>query len=178
MRSQILAVGLFIAAAYSTVAAKGDVITIGQVTFDFDAPFLPLTAGQLAFFQQDKDAVNRHDEAALMSLQDRSVNTCMAVGRKLILQDLDKTIPEGAKVRFFDSTEDLAKEMGLGDLAYLSTQPTTVLGVMGGSKSERAVKIVTILRPVRQAGEAFAFVPYCLTEKGKALLEQKKRTQQ
>jgi hypothetical protein len=39
------------------------------------------------------------------------------------------------------------------------------------------VKIFTILRPVRQTGETFAFIPYCLTEKGKALLDQKTGTQ-
>jgi hypothetical protein len=66
----------------------------------------------------------------------------------MILQDLDKKIPDDAKVRFFDATEDIAKEMGFGDLAYLSAQPTAVLGIVGGTKSEREIKIVTILRPV------------------------------
>jgi ABC-type molybdate transport system substrate-binding protein len=93
------------------------------------------------------------------------------------LDDLDKAIPDDAKVRFFDATDDIAKEMGFGDLAYLSTQPTAVLGIIGGTKSEREVKIITILRPVRQTDEAFAFVPYCLTEKGEALFQQKNRTQ-
>lgn len=93
------------------------------------------------------------------------------------MQDLDKTIPDDVKVRFFDATEDIAQEMGLGDLAYLSTQPTAVLGIVGSTKSEREIKIVTILHPVRQTEEVFAFVPYCLTEKGKALLERKNGTQ-
>jgi len=178
MRPLRFAIAIFIAAAaHSAVAANADVITIGHTTFDFDAPSSPLTAGQQAFFRDYKDAVNRHDEAALMSLQDGSMNSCMAVGRKFILQDLDRTIPDDAKVRFFNSTDDLAKEMGFGDLAYLSAQPTAVLGIVGGSRSEREVKNVTILRPVRQTGEAFALVPYCLTEKGKALLERKTGTQ-
>jgi hypothetical protein len=178
MRSLLFAIAFFVAAAvHSTVAANADVITIGHTTLDFDAPSSPLTAGQQAFFREYKDAVNRHDEAALISLQDGSMNSCIAVSRKLILQDLDKTIPDDAKVRFFNSTEDLAKEMGFGDLAHLSAQPTAILGIIGSNKSEREVKIVTILRPVRQTGEAFAFVPYCLTEKGKALLEQKTGTQ-
>jgi hypothetical protein len=93
------------------------------------------------------------------------------------LLELDKTIPDDAKVRFFDATEDLVKEMGFGDLVYLSAQPTAVLGISGRTKSEREIKIITILRPVRQTGERFAFVPYCLTEKGKAVLEQKNGTQ-
>jgi hypothetical protein len=32
------------------------------------------------------------------------------------------------------------------------------VGIVGGTKSEREIKIVTILRPVRQTGESFAFV--------------------
>jgi hypothetical protein len=176
MRSWLVAAVLFTAAACSTVAANADVITIGRATFDFDAPSAPLTAGQQAFFRQYKDAVNRRDGAALMSLQDDSMNSCAIVARKLILQDLDKTIADDAKVRFFDTTEDIAKEMGFGDLAYLSAQPTAVLGIVGGTKSEREIKIVTILRPVPQTGEIFTFVPYCLTEKGKALFEQKSGT--
>jgi hypothetical protein len=64
MHSFLVAAAFFIGAAYSTVAANADVITIGRATFDFDAPSSPLTAGQEAFFRQCKDAVNRHDEAA------------------------------------------------------------------------------------------------------------------
>ena len=171
MRSLLVAAA-FVTDRFSTAAAR-DVITIGHATFDFDAPSSPLTAGQQAFFRQYKDAVNQHDEASLMALQDASMNSCAVVLRTAMLQDLDKTIPDDAKVRFFDATEDIAKEMGFGDLAYLSAQPTAVLGVSGGTKSKREVKIVMILRPVRQRGEAFAVV---LTEKGKALLEQKNGT--
>ena len=105
------------------------------------------------------------------------MNSCAFVSRKLILQHFDKTIPDSVKVRFFDATEDIAKEMGFGDLAYPSAQPTAVLGITGRTTSEREIKIVTILAPVRQTGESFAFVPHCLTEKGKALLEQKRGTQ-
>lgn len=178
MRLLFLA-GVFLSfAAYSTATATADVVTIGHATFDFDSPPSPLTAEQEAFFQRYKDAVNRHDDVALMSLQDGSMNSCAAVSRKLILQDLDKTtIPVDAKVRFFDVTEDIAKEMDIADLAYLSTQPTAILGIIGGTKSEREVKIITILRPVRQTGNSYAFVAYCLTEKGKALLQQKTGTQ-
>jgi hypothetical protein len=177
MRLLLLAGAFLSFAACSTMTARADVVTIGHATFDFDTPSSPLTAEQQAFFQRYRDAVNRHDDAALMSLQDGSMNSCTAVSRKLILQDLDKTIPADAKVKFFDATEDIAKEMGLDDLAYLSVQPTAVLGVVGGTKSERQVKIITILRPVRQTGKTYTLVPYCLTEKGKALLEQKSGTQ-
>lgn len=177
MRLMVLACALLFFAAYSTMTARADVVTIGHTTFDFDAPSPPLTTEQQAFFQRYKGAVNRHDDTTMMSLQDASMNSCLAVSRKLILQDLDRTIPDDAKVKFFDATEDLAKEMGFGDLAYLSVQPTAVLGVLAEAKSERGVKIVTILRPVRHTGSAYAFVPYCLTEKGKALLEQKAKTQ-
>jgi hypothetical protein len=177
MRLLLLVGVLFSFTAYSTMIVMADVVTIGHTTFDFDAPSSPLTGAQQAFFKKYKDAVDQHDDAALMSLQDSSMNSCPAVSRKLILQDLDKTIPTDAKVKFFGATEDIAKEMRFGDLAYLSVQPTVVLGVVGGTKSEREIKIITILRPVRQTGETYTFVPYCLTEKGKALLEQKNRTQ-
>ena len=114
----------------------------------------------------------------MMSLQDDSMKGCAAVSRKLVLQDLNKSIPDEAKVRFFAATEDIAKDMGFGDLAYLSAQPTAVLGITGRTQSEYAIKIMTILRPVRQAGETYALVPYCLTQKGKQLIEEKNGTQQ
>ena len=178
MRSVLAAAAFFTAFAFSPPAVKAEVITIGHSTFDFDAPSSPLTAGQQAFFQKYKDAVNRHDKAALMTLQDDSMKSCAVVSpASRSLQGFGKTIPDDAKVRFFDATDDIAKEMGFGDMAYLSTQPTAVLGVISRTKSEREIKIATILAPVRQIGESFAFVPYCLTDKGKALLEQKSRTQ-
>jgi hypothetical protein len=178
MRSLLLASVFLTAAACSTVLANADVIKFGGATFDFDVPSPPITAEQQRFFQRYKEAVNRHDEAAMMSLQDDSMKGCAAVSRKLVLQDLNKSIPDEAKVRFFAATEDIAKDMGFGDLAYLSAQPTAVLGITGRTQSEYAIKIMTILRPVRQAGETYALVPYCLTEKGKQLIEEKNGTQQ
>jgi ABC-type molybdate transport system substrate-binding protein len=174
MRSR-LAAAVFAAAALSISAAEANVITIGHTTFDFDAPAAPLSAPELRFFQAYKDAVNRRDETAFMALQDASIDGCTTVGRRLILQNFDKTIPDDAQVRYFAVSTDLAKEMGFGDLAYLSAQPTAVLGIIARTGSAREVKIVTILAPVRQTADAFAFVPYCLTDKGKALLEQKNR---
>jgi hypothetical protein len=171
MRLLLMAASFLAAAACSTVAANADVITIGHATFDFDAPSAPLTPGQQALVEQYRDAINRHDEAALMSLQDGSMNNCAVVSRKSILQNLAKSIPDDAKVRFFAATEDIAKDLGFGDLAYLSTQPTAVLGIAGGTKSEHQIKIVTILRPVREVGDTVTLIPYCLTEKGRALFE-------
>jgi hypothetical protein len=175
MMSLLLLAGAMVFPA--TAVARADVVTIGHATFDFDAASPPLTAAQHAFFLRYKDAVNRHDEAAFMALQDSAMNSCPAVSRKMILLGLDKPIPDNAKVKFFDVTEDIAKEMGFGDLAYLSVQPTAVLGVLGKTNSGTDVKIVNILRPVRQTRETFTFVPYCLTEKGKAILEEKSKTQ-
>src|SRR5262249_15985602 len=100
MRSLLVAATFFSAA--SSTAAATDVITLGHATFDFDAPSAPLTAGHQTFFQRYKDAVNHHDEAAFMALQDGSMNSCAFVNRKLIVQDFDKTIPDNAKVKFFD----------------------------------------------------------------------------
>jgi hypothetical protein len=85
MHSLLAAAAFFAIIVFSTVTANADVITIGHTTFDFDAPSSPLTAGQQSFFQHFKDAINRRDEAALMSLQDNSVSSCTVVNRKLIL---------------------------------------------------------------------------------------------
>ena len=92
MRLLLLAGALLSFAACSTMTARADVVTIGHATFDFDTPSSPLTAEQQAFFQRYRDAVNRHDDAALMSLQDGSMNSCAVVSRKSILQAFDKTI--------------------------------------------------------------------------------------
>jgi hypothetical protein len=56
-----MAVTFFIPA----VCSAADSLTIGHMTFDFDATSSPLSAGQQAFFQKYKDAVNRHDAAGL-----------------------------------------------------------------------------------------------------------------
>ena len=171
MRAVLAAIAAWM--VVSSVAFSADVVSIGNTKFDFDAPAPPLSAGQQALFQRYRDAVNRRDENALMSLQDESMKSCTAVFRKGILRDLKETIPDTAKVRFFPSSGDIAREMGFGDLAYLSAQPTAVLGIDARSKTQDGIKIVTILRPVREVGGKLVLIPYCLTPMGKARLEQK-----
>ena len=161
------------ATAFSALAAHADVFSIGNLKFDFDAPSPPLTPIQQTFVQRYLDAVNRSDEAEVMALQDSSMNSCSDVLRQAIVQDMGKTIPGTAKVRFFPTTQDIAAEIGFGDLAYLSAQPTAILGIEGTTKSEKTVKVINILRPVRQNGNQLSLVPYCLTAKGKAVLQQK-----
>ncbi len=153
--------------------AYADVFSIGHLKFDFDAPSPPLNAAQQSLFQRYKKAVNENSETELMALQDSSLKSCPDVLRQAIVGDLGKTIPDTAKVRFFPAARDIANEMGFGDLAYLSAQPTAVLGIEGSSKSKEGVQVVTILRPVRQNGNQLSLVPYCLTAKGKAALQQK-----
>lgn len=155
---------LFVCTAYVSLAGHADSLTLGDTKFDFDAPAPQLTTGQRALFQRYKDAVNRRDEAALMSIQDGSMNACAIVARQIILKDIKNIISDDAKVVFFATPKDFAKEMGFGELAYLSIGPTAVLGI----NSKRTM----ILRPVRQTGESWTLIPYCLTEKGKVRLEQ------
>ena len=160
-------------AALTTPAFAANSTTIGNTTFDFDAPSPPLTAAQQQFFQKYKDAVNTHSEAALMALQDASLKSCAATSSELLLQDLRRTIPDNAQVKFFNTSEDFAKDIGMADLAYLSAKPTAILGIDSRTTSNNTVKIVTIFRPVRQTGDSYTLIPYCLTEKGKVVLEQK-----
>jgi hypothetical protein len=143
-------------------------LRIGDAVFDFDAPAPRLTAGQQALFQEYKNAVNRRDEAALMSLQDDSMKGCAIIGREIILKDLKNTIPGDVKVVFFATTQDFARKMGFADWAYLPVEPTAILGI----DSKRTM----ILRPVRKTGQSWKLIPYCLTEKGKASLEQRQLT--
>jgi len=168
-----LIIFVFMIAALITPAFATNSTTIGNTTFDFDAPSPPVTAAQQQFFQKYKDAVNTHSEAALMALQDPSLKGCIATSSKLLLQDLSRTIADNAQVRFFNASEDLAKEMGMADLAYLSAQPTAILGIDSRTMSNNTIKMVTIFRPVRQTGDSYTLIPYCLTEQGKAVLEQK-----
>ena len=177
MRSLLAVTTMAMAALLLAVVARSDVITIGHARFDFDAPSPPLSAGEHELFQRFKDAVNKHDKAALMALQDSSIKRCTLVAHDVILRDLGTTIPDNAKVRFFASTGDIANEMGFGDLAYLSAQPTAVLGIMAKTGSEKELKSVTILRPVRQVGNNRSLIPYCLTPKGAAILEKKSKGQ-
>jgi len=162
-------------AALCATAAEKDSITIGGVTFDFGAPSAPLTASQQAFFQKYKDAVNRRDENALLALQDPVRSSCKFDGDQILLRELRHVIPDQATVRFFPSNTDFAKVFGFGDMAYLSVAPTAVLGISYRSATKERVSITQIMRPVRQSGESITLVPYCLTEKGKNLLEQRKQ---
>jgi len=167
------AITLFVAACGATAAAANS-LTIGNTTFDFDAPAAPLTAAQQALFHRYKDAVDRQDETALMALQDDSIKSCAAIARPLILSDLRRTIPDDAEGRFFAAPPELIKQMGVGELMYLPVRPTAVLGISGRARSGGgAAEVVTILRLVRQTGDRFTLVPYCLTEKGAALVEPK-----
>lgn len=172
MRAALLFAAVVAAILVSPIT-RADVFTFGHLRFDFDAPSPPLSGGQQALVQRLADAINRHDESALMALQDPSIKKCPAVLRRAILQNLDNAIPKTAKIRFFPFSGDFAKEMGLGDLAYLSARPTAVLGIVGSTSSQNTVKLVTIFQAVRQDGNRFWLVPYCLTPKGKAALERK-----
>jgi hypothetical protein len=158
--------------AFQGVAYAENKTTIGDVSFDFDAPSPPLTPAQQAFFQKYKDAVNRHDETALMALQDDSMKSC-TVDHGSLLRELGHSIPDTAQVKFFPAA-DMAKEMGMLDMFYLPVQPTATLGIDSRTDTDQGTKIYTIFRPVRQAGDTFTFIPYCLTDKGKEALEKKK----
>jgi hypothetical protein len=150
-----------------SVAAGGGSISIGDTKFDFDAPAPKLTAGQRLLVAKYKEAIRRGDEAGLMSIQDESMKECVTLYRDVIVKDLKTPISDDAKIVFFASSKDFANDMGFGELAYLSAQPTAILGIDMGR--------TTILRPVRQSGEAWKLIPYCLTEKGKAMLEERRR---
>jgi hypothetical protein len=129
---------------------------------------------QQAFFQRYKNAVNAHDAGALLALQDPSASGCKFDGSQILLRGLKETIPDGATVRFFPSVVDFAKVFGLGDVAYMPVAPTAVLGISYRKDSKDHVKISQIMQPVREDGDAVSLVPYCLTEKGKSMLDQKK----
>ena len=163
-----LATGLICSAALAA-----DSVSIGNAKFDFDAPSPPLTPAERDLFARYKAAVDRHDATALMALQDDSLKRCAFVAQDVMLRDLATPIPANAKVRFFPSTADMAREMGFGDLAYLSAPPSAVLGISGSTASKTEIKSVTILRPVRQAGARLTLIAYCLTPKGEAVFEKK-----
>jgi hypothetical protein len=150
-----------------------DSTTINGVTFDWAAPAAPLTPAQQAFFDSYKNAVNAHDETALLALEDPARSSCKYDGRQILRKDLQRSIPDNAKVRFFPATRDFAKDFGLGDLAYLPVAPTAMLGISFGSATKDRISSSQILRPIRESEGAITLVPYCLTEKGQKLLEQK-----
>ena len=151
--------------------------TINGITFDWAAPAPALTPAQQAFFESYKKAVNAHDESALLALEDPSRSSCKFDGSQLLLRDFRRPIPENARVRFFSSNKDLAKAFGFGDVAYLSTEPTAILGISFGSSSANHVSSTQILRPIRQSGDTITIVPFCLTEKGQQLLAHKTQSE-
>lgn len=170
-----LAVALFLSVTNGYPAQERDSTSIGGMTFDFAAPAAPLSAAQRTFFEKYKNAVNAHDESALEALQDLARSECKFDGHQIVLRDLRNTIPENAKVRFFPAKSDITKALGLGDVVYLPVSPTAILGVSFRSATKEHVSMTQIFRPVRQTGETFTLVPYCFTEKGRDLLEQKGR---
>jgi hypothetical protein len=148
-------------------------LTIGGTTFDCATPAPPLNPSQQSFFQSYKNAVNAHDESALLALEDPARSSCKYDGRQILFRDFRFSIPPNAKVRFFPATKDFAKDFGLGDVAYLPVAPTATLGISYTSATKDHISSKEILRPVRQRGDTITLIPYCLTEKGQHLLEQK-----
>jgi hypothetical protein len=174
MRRFILALLAMAALASTFMGAQSkDSTTINGAIFDFGASAPPLTPAQQAFFNSYKNAVNAHDERALLALEDSSRGGCKFDGHQILLRDLRFSIPENAKVRFFPATPDFSKAFGLGDVAYLPIAPTATLGISYGSARKDHISSTEILRPIRQSGDTITLVPYCLTEKGNQLLEQK-----
>src|SRR5690242_14612372 len=102
-------------------------LTIGGTTFDWAAPAPPLTNSQQAFFQSYRNAVNAHDEKALLALEEPARSSCKYDGHQILFRDFRYSIPADAKVRFFPAAKDFAKDFGFGDTAYLPVAPTATL---------------------------------------------------
>ncbi len=165
-----LAMVFFLAPA---MAQSNHSLTIGGVTFDWASPAPPLTKSQQAFFQSYRNAVNAHDEKALLALEEPARSSCKYDGHQILFRDFRFSIPADAKVRFFPATKDFAKDFGFGDVAYLPVAPTATLGISFASTTKNHVSSAEFYRPIYQSGETITLVPYCLTEKGQHLLEQK-----
>ena len=150
-------------------------LTIGGVTFDWAPPDPPLTPAQLAFFQSYRKAVNAHDERALLALEEPARSSCRYDGHQILFRDFRFSIPENARVRFFSATKDFAKDFGFGDVAYLPVAPTATLGIsfVNATNNHSSAEFY---RPVYQNGDTITLVPYCLTEKGQEMIEQKKHS--
>jgi len=174
MRKFILA-SLAITALPAALASaqSHDSTTIGGATFDWGAPAPPLSPAQHEFFQRYKNAINTHDENALLALEEPIRSGCKYDGHQIIFRDFRFSIPENAKVRFFSTTKDLVKDFGFGDIAYLPVAPTATFGVSFAIASKNHVSSTEILRPIRQNGDTITLIPYCLTEKGQHLVEEK-----
>lgn len=170
MRRIALTTALLLVSAFTAPAQKD---TLNGVTFDFDAAAPPLTASEQAFAQSYINAVNNRDASALLALRDSSYSTCANDGSEILLRDLQKDkIPVNAKLRFFRMNTDFTKMMGVEGFAYLAAQPTAMFGISTVTKTKDQVKMVTILRSVRETADAITIVPYCLTDKGKSLMHQ------
>jgi len=160
-------------AVASASAQSHDSTTIGGATFDWGAPAPPLTPAQQVFFQRYKNAINAHDESALLALEEPVRSSCKYDGHQIMFRDFRFTIPENAKVRFFTTTKEFIKDFGFGDIAYLPVSPTGTFGVSFAIATKNHVSSTEILRPIRQSGDTITLIPNCLTEKGQHLLEQK-----
>ena len=158
------------------LAQSHDSTTIGGATFDWGAPAPPLTPAQKAFFQRYKNAINAHDESALLALEEPVRSGCKYDGHQIIFRDFRFPIPENAKVRFFSTTKDFIKDFGFGDIAYLPVAPTGTFGVSFAVATRNHVSSTEILRPIRQSGDAITLIPNCLTEKGNQLFAQKNQS--
>lgn len=148
-------------------------LTIGGTTFDWATPASPLTNSQQAFFQSYRNAVNAHDEKVLLALEEPARSSCKFDGHQILFRDFRYSIPADAKVRLFPAAKDFAKDFGFGDTAYLPIAPTATLGISFASTTKDHVSAAEIYRPIHQSGDTITLIPYCLTEKGQQLLEQK-----
>ena len=157
----------------TALAQSNHSLTIGGVTFDWSASAPPLTNSQQAFFQSYRNAVNAHDEKALLALEEPVRSSCKYDGHQILFRDFRFSIPENAKVRFFPATKDFAKDFGFGDVAYLPLAPTATLGISFASATRNHVGSVEVYRPIYQSGDTITLLPYCLTDKGQYVLNQK-----
>jgi len=163
-------------AAAVVSAQSNHSLTIGGTTFDWAAPVPPLTPSQQAFFQSYRNAVNAHDESALLALEEPARSSCKYDGHQILFRDFRYSIPANAKVRIFPATRDFAKDFGFGDVAYLPLAPTATLGISFASATKDHVSSAEVYRPIYQNGDTITLLPYCLTEKGEHLVEQKSQS--
>jgi hypothetical protein len=152
-------------------SAQEDSVTLNGVTFDFGAPALPLTRVEQDFARSYINAINNHNARSLLALRDGSYSKCTDYGIRVLLRDLQQTqIPANAKLRFFTSNTDFATLLRAADVVYMPVQHTAIFGISFETVTKDDVRIVNILRPVRETAETITIVPYCLIDKGKSLV--------
>jgi len=185
IKSALFLIAMFVSLPF----AFADSVTLGGYEFNFDKPEHQLSDDkQKSFYQAFRKASAAGTAEAFKEIVHPGSYACQTSDldkqgfQHFIRKDINRSIPDGAKVKWFPWKKEVAQSLSMDGLAVFPAEPEAILGISFSEKIKdkngQVIKDVgdMIMRAViRTSDGQFKIAIPCLTEKGRKLFEKKKK---